>query len=114
MCTCINASIGAHTHTHTDRVIALSLSQSLLNEHEVLTLARHYGIKRYPLLTTLVQLIQNDLQKQNYTGLESLEAAIASCDHDGVGYISRDQLRLVCHSVGLPLSDQLIDGTLMK
>lgn len=57
---------------------------------------------------------QDDLRKQNYTSLPSLLSALEACDRDGIGYLGADQLRLVCHSVELPLSDQLVDGAIMK
>ena len=40
------------------RMLVGALSHGLFNEHEVLTLARHYGDKQYPILSTLVALIQ--------------------------------------------------------
>lgn len=95
-------------------MVVLSLAQGMLNEHEVMTLARHYGVKRYPLLTTLIRLIQDDLKLRNYTDFSSLLSALKSCDKDGVGFVSKDQLRHVCHAVGLTLPDQLIDGAIMK
>ena len=91
-----------------------SLSHGLLNEHEVLTLARHYGQKQYPILTTLIRLIQDDLRQKNYTSFDQLSSALGSCDKEGAGFIDPDQLRHTCHLIELPLSDQLIDGTIMK
>lgn len=40
------------------RMLVGALSRGMLNEHEVLTLARQFGEKHYPILTTLVKLIQ--------------------------------------------------------
>lgn len=91
-----------------------SLTHTLLNQHEVITLARHYGKKQYPLLTTLISLIQDDLRKKNYTGFDELQSALASCDPEGLGFISKDLLRHICRGNEFPLSDQLIDGTIMK
>ena len=96
------------------RTVVQSLTHTLLNQHEVITLARHYGKRHYPLLTTLVSIIQDDLQKKNYTSFGELQSALASCDSEGVGFISKDLLRHICRGNELPLSDQLIDGTMMK
>ena len=96
------------------RGVVQSLTHTLLNQHEVITLARHYGKKQYPLLTSLVSIIQDDLKKKNYTGFNELQAALASCDQEALGFISKDLLRHVCRGNELPLSDQLIDGTIMK
>lgn len=90
------------------------LTHTLLNQHEVITLARHYGKKQYPLLTSLMSLIQDDLHKKNYTSFAELQSALVSCDHDKLGFTSKDLLRHVCRVNELPLSDQLIDGTIMK
>ena len=54
------------------RMLVCSLSQGLLNDHEVLTLARHYGEKQFPCLFPLIQLIQENLRKQNFTAFEEL------------------------------------------
>lgn len=43
-----------------------------------------------------------------------LQEAMQDCDPTGHGYIEQDQLQHVCHSLGLPLSHQLIHGTIMK
>ena len=96
------------------RSVVQSLTHTLLNQHEVITLARHYGKKQYPLLTTLISLIQDDLRKKNYTGFAELHSVLASCDQDGLGFISKDLLRHICRGNEFPLSDQLIDGTIMK
>lgn len=95
-------------------MVVLSLALGMLNDHEIITLARHYGVKQYPLLTSLIRLIQDDLRARNYTDFSSLLSALKSCDKDGVGFISSDYLRHVCHTVGLTLPDQLIDGVIMK
>ena len=95
-------------------MVVQSLTHTLLNQHEVITLARHYGKKQYPLLTTLISIIQDDLRKKNYNGFSDLLSALASCDQDSLGFISKDLLRHVCHGNELSLSDQLIDGTIMK
>jgi len=86
----------------------------MLNEHELMTLARQYGEKCYPLLLSLIQLIQEDLKLRNYTGFDSLLSALKSCDREDYGFVTKDKLRQVCRSVGLPLSDQLVDGAIMK
>ncbi len=57
---------------------------------------------------------QDDLRKQNYTSFPALLSALGACDRDGVGFLGADQLRHVCHSVELPISDQLVDGAIMK
>ena len=92
----------------------MGLSQTLLNEHEVLTLARSYGEKQYPVLTTLVWLIQDVLQKANYTNFSELEAALQEADKGQGGFLQRDKIRFISYTVGLPLPDQLIDGAIMK
>ena len=92
----------------------MSLSLNLLNEHEALTLARHYGERQYPILTTLVWVIQDTLKKINYLDFHQLEAAMQAEDEGEGGFMSRDLIRFICHKKGVPLSDQLIDGALMK
>lgn len=96
------------------RTVVQSLTHTLLNQHEVITVARYYGKKQYPLLTSLVSLIQDDLRKKNYTSFAELQSTLVSCDHDKLGFISKDLLRHICRGNELPLSDQLIDGTIMK
>ena len=92
----------------------LTLSSGLLNEHEALTLARHYGERKYPLLTTLIWVIQATLQKINYQRFPELKAALKAEDYGEGGFMSRDLIRHICHKEGLPLEDQLIDGAIMK
>ena len=92
----------------------LSLSHGLLSPHEALTLARHYGERCYPLLTTLVWVVQDTLQQLNYTDFPKLLAALRVEDPGEEGFITRDMLRHTCKRAGLPLTDQLVDGILMK
>ncbi len=86
----------------------------MLNDHELMTLARHYGAKVYPLLTSLIRLIQDSLRQSNYIEFDKLLSALRSCDKHEEGFISKEKLRHVCRAVGLPLSDQLVDGAIMK
>ena len=46
--------------------------------------------------------------------LSSLSSALSACDCEEVGFISARFIRDICHEAQLPLSDQLIDGTIMK
>lgn len=96
------------------RAVVFSLSRGLLNEHEVLTLARQYGERQYPILTTLVWVIQDTLRRINYTDFPQLLQALQAEDQGEGGFMSRDTIRFICHKASLPLSDQLIDGALMK
>lgn len=96
------------------RRVVLSLSLNLLNEHEVLTLARHYGERQYPILTTLIWVVQDTLQQINYTDFPKLLSALEAEDEDQGGFLTRDMIRFTSHCVKLPLSDQLIDGVIMK
>jgi hypothetical protein len=86
----------------------------LLNEHEVLTLARYYGQRLYPILTTLMWVIQDTLQQINYLGFPALRAALAAEDQGDGGFLSRDIIRHICRKEELPLPDQLVDGAIMK
>lgn len=92
----------------------MELSKPLLNEHEVLSLARHYGKRKYPVLTTLMWIVQNVLSRGNFTAFPQLEAALQEVDTGEGGFLSRSKIRFICHSVDLPLADQLIDGVMMK
>lgn len=91
-----------------------SLTQSLLNEHEVLTLARHYGERKYPHLTTLMWVIQDTLEKINYQRFPEFQVALKAEDKEGSGFLNRDIIRHICHKEELPLPDQLIDGAILK
>ncbi len=99
---------------YSNRDVVAGLSQTLLNDHEILTLARHYGKKQYPILTSLMELIHGVLKRENYTSFSLLEAAFEAEDEGQGGFIRRDQIRFICNRVSLPLSDQLIDGAVMK
>lgn len=94
--------------------MVLSLSHGLINEHEALTLARHYGQRQYPILTTLIWVIQDTLEKINYTQFDQLRAVLLAEDPEEGGFVGRDTIRHISHKIELPLSDQLIDGAIMK
>lgn len=98
----------------TFRKVVQELSKNLLNEHEVLTLARHYGEKQYPILTSLINMIHKILKKVNFDKLQQLRNEMEKNDSSREGFMQRDRLRHACHDVGVPLSDQLIDGIMMK
>ena len=101
-------------HQELRRNVVLALSSNLLIEHEVLTLARYYGERKYPILTTLIWVIQDALLKVNYQQFPELRAALQAEDKSEGGFMSRDLVRHICHKQELPLSDQLIDGAIMK
>ena len=90
------------------------LSKSLLNDHEILTLARHYGERQYPILTSLIRLIHGILSKVNFENLAEVQRELEAKDESKEGFLKRERVRHVCHDVGVPLSDQLIDGIIMK
>jgi len=96
------------------RKVVQELSKSLLNDHEILTLARHYGEKQYPILTSLIHLIHGILNTANFQNLAAIQKELESKDENKEGFIKRERVRHACHDVGVPLSDQLIDGIMMK
>lgn len=49
------------------RNVVEHLTQGMINEHEILTLARQYQKKRKPPLYSLLALIQDDLKKKGFT-----------------------------------------------
>ena len=48
-------------------MLVRGLTQGLLNEHEIITLAREYGEKSWPPLSSLVRIVHADLKQHNYT-----------------------------------------------
>ena len=52
------------------RMVVKGLAQSLLNDHEILTLGREYGEKKWPPLSSLIKIVQGTLKKKNYTQFE--------------------------------------------
>ena len=50
-----------------NRLLVKGLAQVLLNEHEILTLGREYGERKWPPLQSLVRIVQDDLKKKNYS-----------------------------------------------
>lgn len=61
------------------RALLKGLSEGLLTDHECLTLGRAFGQRAYPILPSLVKVVQDDLHKHNYTQFTALEAAFAEC-----------------------------------
>lgn len=43
-----------------------------------------------------------------------LEAALKSLDTDGTGYLTAEQVLHGCHLLDIPVSDQLIEGSMEK
>lgn len=103
-------------HISLQKFIALlkGLSEGLLTDHECLTLGRAFGQRAYPILPSLVKVVQDDLHKHNYTQFTALEAAFAECCQDGTAFVEPAQLRQICQTTDLPLSHQLVDATLMN
>ena len=60
-------------------MVVKGLSQGLLSEHESQTLGRAFGQRAYPILPSLVRVVQDHLRQHNYTQFPSLEAALAEC-----------------------------------
>lgn len=90
------------------------LSHGLLNEHEIITLGRHYGERHTPPLASLIPIVQQDLKRSNYKEFPRLLNSLSSHDGEGSGYVEQDILKHVCKTLQVPLCDQLIDGTVMK
>lgn len=95
------------------RQLVLKLAGGLLNEHEVMTIGRHFGGRKPPVLKTLVKLVQDDLKKKNYSSFQQVKDSLEYHDAEGSGYLSTDQILHLCKHFKLPLTDQLIEGILM-
>lgn len=48
------------------------------------------------------------------TTYSELEAALKSLDTDGTGYLTTEQVLHGCHLLDIPVSDQLIEGSMEK
>lgn len=71
VCT-VHVRMYMHVHVmYLCRMLVRGLTQGLLNEHEIITLAREYGEKSWPPLSSLVWIIHADLKQQNYMAFRS-------------------------------------------
>lgn len=96
------------------RTLVRGLSHGLLNEHEIITLGRHYGEHGTPPLASLIPIIQQDLRRNNYKEFQKLLNSLSPHATGGSVYVEQEMLKYVCKTLQVPLSDQLIDGTIMK
>lgn len=94
------------------RNLVRGLSHGLLNEHEIITLGRHYGERKTPPLTSLIPIVQHDLKRNNYKEFTQLLNSLLP--HEKDGYIEQDMLKYMCKTLQVPLNDQLIDGIIMN
>jgi Ca2+-binding EF-hand superfamily protein len=92
------------------KTLVKSLAKSLLNEHEVITLSRHYKVKKDPPLGSLIAIVQDDLKRLNYNSFSELLKEFQSSDESKCGFIEREELLHLCNILKLPLSDQLIQA----
>lgn len=78
------------------RGLVRGLTPGLLNEHEIITLAREYGEKSWPPLSSLVRIVHTDLKQRNFTAfrsdsMRSQYLRVLVCYdrfYDGVGSVS--------------------------
>lgn len=98
----------------TFKILVKGLAQGLLNDHEVLTLGRQYGEKKWPPLSSLIRIIQDDMKKKNFTQFDELLSALRISDSAQTGYIDKEELEHVCRTICLPLSEQLVEASTMN
>merc|ERR1719378_669236 len=85
--------------------------QGFLSEHEIITLARHFGEKKKQEddIEVLVATVQEELRKVNYESFSVMMDACVYQDEDGTGFIPRKDLWNITKSFNVPIKNHLVE-----
>ncbi|XP_002741250.1 EF-hand domain-containing family member C2-like, partial [Saccoglossus kowalevskii] len=93
------------------RSLLIKVSGDELTEHEILTVARHHRIQEK--VEVSLEAIQSEahdlLRKNNFDGFRKLETLCYHRDVDRKGWLYPEQVRSVCHSLKMPLTDDTLN-----
>eukprot|EP00118_Oscarella_pearsei_P002935 m.12276 g.12276 ORF g.12276 m.12276 type:complete len:731 (+) comp23948_c0_seq3:84-2276(+) len=82
-----------------------------LVEHEIVTLARHYGNNMCGFLdgSDVASQVRDHLRQANFSSFAHLTDAFLHRDKERSGFIGRDDLLSVCEEKSVPISDEVLN-----
>ncbi|XP_070539328.1 EF-hand domain-containing family member C2-like isoform X2 [Ptychodera flava] len=98
------------------RSLLIKVAGDELTDHEILTVARQYRVEEVA-ETTLDSILlgaHNMLRKQNFDSFRKIETVCFHRDIDRKGYLYPEQVKSVCHSLKVPLTDDIMDDIWSK
>ncbi|ELU01034.1 hypothetical protein CAPTEDRAFT_148704 [Capitella teleta] len=98
------------------RSLLQDLSQGMLSEHEIVTLARFYQDNKDNSLSieTLLAVAQEELRKVNFEDFRDLQTLCIQHDTERCGLLSPEQLHIACLAMKIPLPGDLMRNILQK
>ncbi|XP_077920036.1 EF-hand domain-containing family member C2 isoform X4 [Halichoerus grypus] len=99
---------------NTFRDIIMSLTVGKLTDHEVITLARHYQVPEdtSPDMNVLIAQAHEQLKKNTFENFERLTATCVYQDREKKKVLPSKDIRRLCKSSRLPLTDDLLGSIL--
>ncbi|XP_077746416.1 EF-hand domain-containing family member C2 isoform X2 [Canis aureus] len=99
---------------NTFRDIIMSLTVGKLIDHELITLARHYRVPKDPCpdMSVLMAQAHEQLKKNTFENFESLISTCVYQDREKKKVLPSKDIRRLCKSFRLPLSDDLLGSIL--
>jgi len=99
---------------NTFRDIIMSLTVGKLTDHEVITLARHYQVPEdtSPDMNVLIAQAHEQLKKNTFENFERLTATCVYQDREKKKVLPSKDIRRLCKSFRLPLTDDLLGSIL--
>ncbi|XP_030877182.1 EF-hand domain-containing family member C2-like, partial [Leptonychotes weddellii] len=94
--------------------IIMSLTVGKLTDHEVITLARHYQVPEdtSPDMNVLIAQAHEQLKKNTFENFERLTATCVYQDREKKKVLPSKDIRRLCKSSRLPLTDDLLGSIL--
>ncbi|KAJ7403333.1 EF-hand domain-containing family member C2 [Pitangus sulphuratus] len=94
----------------------VSVAGGAFSEHEIMTLARHYGVRddSQTDLTFILAGAHEKLKKNSFENFEQLSAVFMYNDREKCGVLPYETCRTICKSFRLPLSDEVLETLLTR
>ncbi|NXU71786.1 EFHC2 protein, partial [Oreotrochilus melanogaster] len=96
------------------RNLIASITDGAFSEHEIMTLARYYGVREeYEMdLHLLLALAQEKLKKNSFENFEQLAAVLVYNDREKCGVLPHETCRTICKSFKMPLDNDDLQALL--
>ncbi|XP_030315196.1 EF-hand domain-containing family member C2 [Calypte anna] len=96
------------------RNLIASITDGAFSEHEIMTLARYYGVREeYEMdLHLLLALAQEKLKKNSFENFEQLSAVLVYNDREKCGVLPQETCRTICKSFRMPLDNDDLQALL--
>ncbi|XP_077987927.1 EF-hand domain-containing family member C2-like [Glandiceps talaboti] len=92
------------------RSLLIKVAGAELTDHEILTVARHYRLEERAetSLDAILSQAHDFMRKYNFDNFRKIETLCFHRDIDRKGWLHPEQIKSVCHSLKMPVPDEIL------